>query len=269
MNFARYAIALILTIALLGIARRISTRHSSEYHIQAGNLTATHHTVTEDFGEGPVLDVKVAPADGLTPVAFYAQDERGPYKADTMVQTSDGFTAALPVLQKGNKWYYHIDLLKNGETIGKFPPYGDQFIKFKGHVPAYILIPHIFCMFATVYFGLLAVLSAVDAVKGKGEVKKSIRYSLWTVIVSFIGGFPLGYLVAYMAFGVGWSGIPLGWDITDNKTVILFLFWLVTFFLARKGLKGERMAISDGLYVALTIVSLAVTILAFMVPHSI
>jgi len=254
---------------LLAFARRMSTRHTNEYKFESGGIVAEHITVTEDFGEGPVLDVQVAPVDGVSAVAYYSQDEGGPYNTDTLTQTADGFRGTLPVLEKGNKWYYHIELAKEGSALGKFPTEGDQFIKFKGHVPPVILIPHIFCMFATVYFGVLTVLGAYQYSKGKGSIAKSVRNLLWTVIFSFIGGFPLGYLVAYKAFGVGWGGIPVGWDITDNKTVILFAFWLITLILARNGLKGEKMSISGNTYFALTVISFVVTILAFMVPHSI
>ena len=124
-------------------------------------------------------------------------------------------------------------------------------------------------MFATIFFGLLTVISSISVVRGKADIRQSVRYLLWTMIFAFIGGFPLGYIVAYLAFGVGWGGIPIGWDITDNKTVILFIFWLFTFILARRGLKGERMVISKKAYMSLALASLIVTFVAFVIPHSI
>lgn len=269
MTFLRYGIALILTIGLLAIARRTSTRHSAEHFIQTGDIKASHRTITEAFNAEPALDVVVAPTSGLSAIAYYSTTKGGPYKADTLAMTNEGFSGVLPVLEKGKKWFYHIDLLKNGSIVGKFPARGDQFIKFKGHVPVYILVPHIFCMFATVFLGLMTVFTAFDVVKGKGEIRKSVNYLLWTTVFVFIGGFPLGYLVAYIAFGQGWSGIPIGWDITDNKTVILFLAWLITLILARKGIKEAKIAISNKTYFALTIASLVVSIIIFMIPHSI
>ncbi len=35
-----------------------------------------------------------------------------------------------------------------------------------------------------------------------------------------MGGMILGPLVQYYAFGDLWTGIPFGWDLTDNKTLI-------------------------------------------------
>ncbi|MEE9553559.1 MAG: hypothetical protein V3W18_04605 [candidate division Zixibacteria bacterium] len=269
MNLARFGIAIIITIVLLGVARRISTRHPTDFSRQVGDVTATHRTVTEDFGDGPVLDVALSAPDSLMAVVNYSQTDGGPYTVDTLTMTENGFRGELPDLEKGKKWFYYIDLYKDKKSVAKLPPFGTQFIKFKGHVPAYILVPHIFCMFAIVFFGLLTVFSALDLARGKGDIKKTVGHLHWTVIFAFVGGFPLGYLVAYMAFGVGWGGIPFGWDITDNKTVLLFIFWLVTLILARRGLKGEKMAISNNVYLALTVISLAVTIFTFMIPHSI
>ncbi len=260
---------MILTIILLGIARRISTRHPEDYSISENGLTLTHRTVTEDFGDGPLLDVGASSTQGLTALVYFDRTMGGNYDVDTLQQVPGGFQATLPVLSKGEKLFYHIEVYGEDGQIARFPPESDQFIKFKGHVPAYILIPHIAFMFATIFFGLLAVISSASAVRGSVELKRSVRYLLWTVVFAFIGGFPLGYLVSYMAFGQGWEGVPIGWDITDNKTVILFLFWLVTFILARKGLRGEPMAISNRAYMYLAVSSLVVTFIAFLIPHSI
>ena len=35
-----------------------------------------------------------------------------------------------------------------------------------------------------------------------------------------VGGFILGPLVQNYAFGELWTGVPFGWDLTDNKTLI-------------------------------------------------
>lgn len=253
----------------MGIARRISTRHPEDYSISKNGLTLTHRSVTEDFGDGPILRVSTSSTQDLTALVYFTRTMGGSYEADTLQQVSGGFQAILPVLKKGERLFYHIEVFNNSELAARFPPESDQFIKFKGRVPGYILIPHIVCMFATVFFGLLTVFSSVSVVRGSGDIRKSVRYLFWTVVFAFIGGFPLGYLVAYLAFGQGWEGVPIGWDITDNKTVILFLFWLATFILTRRGLKGEPMTVSKKVYMYLAMTSFIVTFIAFLVPHSI
>lgn len=264
----RYILALVLTIVLLGIARRTSTRHEETLHATVDGTTITHKTVTENFGDGPIIDVKAAnTADLAAIVVFY--EPNSPRISQEMTPTAEGFTTRLPSLPKGHKWFYHIEISKNGNTAAALPADRDQFIKFKGHVTPLILIPHIFCMFATIFFGALTVFTAFDLTRGRGNPRASVRFLLLTAIFAFIGGFPLGYAVAYQAFGVGWGGIPIGWDITDNKTVILFLFWLITLLLAWRGLSGRKMAISNRTYAALAALSFIVTFITFLIPHSI
>ena len=36
----------------------------------------------------------------------------------------------------------------------------------------------------------------------------------------FLGGMLLGPIVQNFAFGDYWTGIPFGWDLTDNKTLL-------------------------------------------------
>ncbi len=44
----------------------------------------------------------------------------------------------------------------------------------------------------------------------------------------------LGPIVQKYAFGELWTGIPFGWDLTDNKTLIAFLFWILAVIMNRK-----------------------------------
>jgi hypothetical protein len=60
------------------------------------------------------------------------------------------------------------------------------------------------------------------------------------------------------AFGVAWSGFPLGMDLTDNKTLIAFLFWIVALIAGRKGKPARPFVLAASL----------VTLLIFLIPHS-
>jgi hypothetical protein len=67
----------------------------------------------------------------------------------------------------------------------------------------------------------------------------------------------LGPIVQYYAFGDLWTGIPFGWDLTDNKTLIALLFWILAVIMNRK---KER-----PLYTAL---AAFVLLLVYSIPHS-
>jgi hypothetical protein len=267
----RYILALVLTVLLLAFARRMSTRHQQEFTSSVDGITLSHNTVTESFGENPVVMVKATSTENIRGTVYYSKQVGGPdYNTVDMVPTTDGLTASLNPLPKGEKYFYHIEVFKGNTKLAAIPPKGDQFIKFKGHISPIILIPHIGFMFATIFFGLLAVFTSVDIARGKGDIKRSVLFVLLTFIPAFIGGIPLGIAVSAQTFGgSGWGGWPLGSDITDTKTEILLLFWLITIILSWKGLSGRKMTISNGFYSFLVILSFVVTFITFLIPHSI
>ena len=269
---ARYLAAFLLTIILLAFARRMSTRHEMTITENIDAITLTHKTVTENFinGPAPILTVTASSTENLSAVVLYS-DKLGTHdKSVPMTITSQGFAATLDQLPKGEKWWYQIQVSKNGTTVAHFPKSGDQFIKFKGHIAPLVLIAHILFMFATIFFGLMAVFTSIDIARGKGSLKRSIFYVLLTLVCSFIGGIPLGIAVSAQTFGgSGWGGWPIGHDITDSKTEILLLFWLITLILSLNGLAKKKMIISPKTYSFLVILSFVVTFITFLIPHSI
>jgi hypothetical protein len=64
-------------------------------------------------------------------------------------------------------------------------------------------------------------------------------------------------LVQYYAFGDLWTGIPFGWDLTDNKTLIALIFWILAVVMNRKEEKPFY-----------TILAAIVLLLIFSIPHS-
>jgi hypothetical protein len=228
-----------------------------------------HHTVTESFGENPTVELRASDSSKERAVVYFADKVGGNYQALEMAVNSNIYSAKLPVLAKGEKWWYHIEVYKDNIKIATFPKEGDQFIKFKGKVSPFVLIPHIICMFATIFFGVLAVFTAIDAAREKGSLKLSIWFAVFAFIFGYIGGIPLGIEVVRQTFGGGWGGWPIGNDWTDTKTEIFLLFWLVTLILSFNGLRNRKMLISKKTYAFLTILSLVVTFITFLIPHSI
>jgi hypothetical protein len=107
-------------------------------------------------------------------------------------------------------------------------------------------------MFAGMLLSTAAGLAALD------KKRNPRRLVLWTFGLLFLGGFVLGPLVQKFAFGVAWSGFPFGSDLTDNKTLIAFLFWIMALAAGRKGRPARPFVIAASL----------VTLLIFLIPHS-
>lgn len=161
-----------------------------------------------------------------------------------------GYFAEVPQQPAAGKiqYYFEITDSKGVQTYFQDAP---VVIRFKGGVPAHILIPHILLMFTAMLFSTLAGLMSVI----KHPLYK--KYTLWTLILLTAGGMILGPLVQYYAFGDLWTGIPFGWDLTDNKTLIALIFWILAVIMNRK---KER-----PLYTALAAV---VLLLVYSIPHS-
>ena len=44
----------------------------------------------------------------------------------------------------------------------------------------------------------------------------------------------LGPLTQYYAFGALWTGFPFGIDLTDNKTLIALIGWIIAAFMLKR-----------------------------------
>jgi len=124
-------------------------------------------------------------------------------------------------------------------------------IRFKGSVPAWALIPHILFMFIAMLISNLAGLFALR------KVEKHVFYGKLTLGLLILGGLIFGPIVQYYAFGQAWTGVPFGWDLTDNKTLIAVLFWVVAVLGNRKKPQYRY-----------TLIAAIVLLLIYIIPHS-
>ena len=84
------------------------------------------------------------------------------------------------------------------------------------------------------------------------------RYALAVIILLGVGGLILGPMVQKYAFDAYWTGWPFGEDLTDNKTLVAFIVWVVAWLLNRK--KGSRKY--------MYIIAALVMLLVYSIPHS-
>ncbi|HUX56099.1 MAG TPA: hypothetical protein VMV77_03945 [Bacteroidales bacterium] len=166
------------------------------------------------------------------------------------INVEKGFFADVPQQPAAGKIQYYFEVT---DTNGIHTYFKDTpvVIRFKGGVPSFILIPHILFMFIAMLLSTLAGLMSVI----KFPLYK--KYSIWTLILFIAGGMVLGPIVQYYAFGDLWTGVPFGWDLTDNKTLIALLFWILAVVMNRK---KDR-----PFYTALAAL---VLLLIFSIPHS-
>lgn len=125
-------------------------------------------------------------------------------------------------------------------------------IRFKGDVPAWILIPHIILIFSAMLFSTRTGLEVIFT----KNIPNKLTY--YTILIVFVGGLIFGPLTQLYAFGELWTGFPFGYDLTDNKTAIAFAGWLIA-LLAVLMKKRERVFI---------IFAAILMFIVFLIPHS-
>ena len=141
-----------------------------------------------------------------------------------------GVGAELPFLpERAGKYEFFVfvdDGIDEAVSItGDKPIYA----RYKAEVPILVLLIHILTIFISMTVAIRTVFETMIGGKFKPYI--------WATIISLtLGAFILGPLVQWYAFGVWWSGIPFGYDWTDNKVVVEMVFWL---FAAYKN-RGER-----------------------------
>ncbi|UCC39607.1 MAG: hypothetical protein JSV96_17810 [Candidatus Aminicenantes bacterium] len=198
------------------------------------------------------LEIK-AQAEEITGFVIYKRHKtKDPWNMVPMVRKEMSLTAKLPHQPPAGKLEYKVILAYQGKETSLS---GDQpvVIRFKGVVPAAVLIPHIIVMFLAMLVSTRAGIAALDR---KSNPRK---YALWAAGLLFIGGMILGPIVQEYAFGELWTGFPFGYDLTDNKTLIAMLGWIAALIAGRKG-KPAR-----GWVLGASILLLVI----YLIPHSV
>ena len=161
-------------------------------------------------------------------------------------------SAELPKQPPAGKLEYYVQLHKNDDMI-TLPNEKSVVIRFKGDVPLWILIPHVMLMFASM---LVATRAAFEYFNQNPRLKK---YTLWTIGILFVGGFIFGPIMQYYAFGEFWTGVPFGYDLTDNKTLIAMLGWLIAYFMIKKSQHPKRWVVFAAILM----------FVVYLIPHSV
>ena len=164
-----------------------------------------------------------------------------------------GSGVELPSLnERAGKYEYFVFISDgSGEAVSVT---GDEpiYARYKAEVPISVLAIHILVIFASMIFAVRTGLEAI--------INGNYRWMLWTTTASLLlGAFVLGPLVQWYAFGVWWSGIPFGYDWTDNKVLLELAAWVWALFMNR-GSHRNRSAV----YVAAVL-----TLIVYFIPHSI
>ena len=274
-----WVLAIIITLSSAIYQRKTGPTYPITGEVNIGNeiisysLLRSHNTgkdaelVFESVNnEGEILDVSQEFKGKLTYKRYLSHDD---WKSTEMVSKKDDndgklkIFAYIPHQPAAGKVMYKVELSNIKSRMVDSENYisltdDPIIIRYKGAVPPYILIPHIFFMFFAMMF------STRTGIEGISRRSFNLSFLTGTTMtLLFLGGLFLGPIVQKYAFDAYWTGFPWGTDLTDNKTIIGFLFWVLAFWKVRKD------KINNTNYAWKWVLLAAIILMAvYLIPHS-
>ena len=213
------------------------------YKFARSHAGGTNQPVTLNFADSTY--------QAILKFTYYKTDK--PWQSINMHWMNEQFSAELPNQPPAGKLEYYITLSKQSQKH-TIPVDHTVVTRFKGDVPPIVLIPHVLFMFIAM---LISSLSALEAIV---DGKRLTLYVILATVMLFIGGMILGPVVQKFAFGEFWTGVPFGFDLTDNKTLVAMIGWLFAFLqVLRKKNKYARWWV---------VAAAIILLLIYSIPHS-
>ena len=206
-----WLLAVVLMMATAVYQRRTGPTHPARGTVElAGHPVAYKLLRSETTGTEARIAIPVTDKtwDGILQWRRYPTDE--PYTEIHMVHEDGEIAASLPTQPAAGKLQYRVLLEAEQEAV-HLPIEGPTVLRYKGAVPAGILVPHIFFMFLGMVWGLRTLL---ELAAGRPRVR---RLAWTTLAMMLLGGMVLGPAVQYYAFGEAWTGVPFGWTSPTTK----------------------------------------------------
>lgn len=252
-----WAAAVIVTLAATGWQRLTGPArpHSGETLIEGRSVPWTLRA-SGVSGEPLRVEIEAPPAVLTGTLRWRHFPSREAFDGMSMLRQDDRLVALLPNQPPGGKVEYYL-VLAGRFGLLRIPEDEPVVLRFKGRVPIVVLVPHVVLLLLTLVLALRTGLGAVFA------RPDTLRLSWVTLGGLTLGGIILGSIVQKLAFDALWTGWPLGDDLTNDTTLVAWLFWIV----AVLALRGARSA-ADRFARTTTVAATVVTLAVFVLPPS-
>ncbi len=165
-------------------------------------------------------------------------------------RSNDTLKVLLPSQPNAGKLEYSLELFNEDQSI-VFKQEENTVIRYRGSVPAWVMIPHVLLIFLAMLWsnatGILAV----------WKIPSYKKHSIITLVLLVVAGLIFGPIMQKYAFGEFWTGWPFGGDLTDTKMMVSVIFWILALAFNRKEVCRW-----------LVILAAVVLFVIFMIPHS-
>lgn len=221
-NIIFWIIALFITLSAAMYQRTTGPTYPIDGQAEIGEVTVFYTLSRSHGGAGDqpvyIRTERDGMVDGSIIYRRYKTDD--PWTRLPLDVRGDTLTGWLPHQPPAGKLEYFIEL-GYGEDMQRIPEHETVVTRFKGAVPSSVLIPHVIFMFLAMLFSTR---TGMEALRRNGRPRMYVFITTGLVI---IGGLIFGPIVQKYAFGEYWTGFPFGTDLTDNKTLIAFIAWLI------------------------------------------
>ncbi len=250
-NALLWIFAVLLTLAAAYYQRTTGPTYPRRGSVDIDGTKIKYRLIrsAESVGDAP-LKIKVEDASVTGLIKYRRFKTNDEWTSTSMVRDDGSLVGFLPMQPPAGKLEYYVVLEKNSNpvTINEKP----VVIRFTGAVPKWVLIPHILIIFTAM---LMSTRTAMEAIFRK---KSTYTFAWITVITLFLGGLILGPIVQKYAFDAYWTGWPFGKDLTDNKTLLGWLFWVFALVRLKKNHNNLTWPVVAGI----------VLLLVYLIPHS-
>lgn len=243
-----WVLAIIITLSSAYYQRKTGPTYPKNFSLELSDETVEIKLPRSNVSEEDcAINIPVINKNISGKIFFKRFPTNEEFKTAELTNINGILTGYIPKQGPAGKIEYYI-LLKNLETEVATE---HVVIRFKGHVPPWALAPHILFMFIAMLMSNLAGIFAI------GKINQHVLYAKLALALLLLGGMIFGPIVQYHAFGQAWTGIPFGWDLTDNKTLIAVAFWIIAVLGNRKSPKYRY-----------TIIASLILFLIYIIPHS-
>jgi hypothetical protein len=254
-----WVLAVLLMAATVVYQRRTGPTHPLRGTVTLAGVTTSYKLIRS---EETVRDARVALPDPGVPGTLVWRRfplQEAWTRQPMLREQKDGRTELagyLPKQAAAGKLEYTVEL-GEGPGMVRLPQGGPVVLRYKGPVALAVLLPHVSMMFIAVLLGLRTGLGALFGATAP-------RRLLWlTLGCMTLGGLVLGPFVQKAAFGHYWTGFPWGYDLTDNKTLLMWGVWVLAALVA-----GPRPRGRDGWSRAAVLAATLAMAVVYLIPHS-
>ncbi len=247
-----WSLAIIITLASVVYQRKTGPTYpvQGEVNIE-GKTVGFYFPRSQNTSTSAEIDLSAAKPEFNATLRWKRFKSNDTWRLTPFMMVDGHLKASLPSQPPAGKLIYEVKLLTaSGKSVGLTEE--PIIIRFKGAVPAAVLIPHILFMFTAMLMATRTGLASYV------ESAATLRYVYLTSLFLMLGGIILGPLVQKYAFDAYWTGWPWGTDLTDNKTAVAFLAWIVAAW------RQKKTGNAKGWIIGAAIITLAV----YLIPHS-